>query len=130
MTWLLTTWAFVKKYWQIGLLVLGVIVGFILFRGQGSDYAKRLKEIQDAHDDEIKQINAARAEEERQHDLDVKRLQDALSAVQAQYDAAKKDLDDKKKKEIEDIVKQYGSNPNELAKQLSAATGFQIVLPA
>ena len=123
-------WTFIKKYWQIGLLILGSIVGFLLLRGQGIDFAKRLKDINDAHDEEIKQINEAREQERRQHVENERKLKETLTTIQAQYDAAKKDLDTKKKKEIEEIVKQYGSDSVELAKQLSAATGFSIILPS
>lgn len=123
-------WAFAKKYWQIFALALGAIIAAIVFREQSSSFVERLKDIQDAHDEEIKKIEAARAEERRQHEENEKKLRAALDAVQQQYDSAMKDLDDKKKKEIADLVKQYGDNPTELAKKLSAATGFSIILPS
>jgi biopolymer transport protein ExbB/TolQ len=122
-------WTFVKTYWQIILLVAGSIVGVIFFGVEKQSFNTSLKTIQDAHDQQIKAIEAARDQEAVQHTADVKQLQDALSAVQKQYDAQEKALDDKKKAEIEQIVKQYGDKPDELAKQLSAATGFDIVLP-
>jgi len=129
MIFLQKAWAFTKKYWQLALLILGAVAGVLLFRKQDTNFADDLKKIQDAHQTELRQIEAARAEEQHQHLVNEKRLQDSLEAVQAQYDSAKKDLDDKKKREIEDIVKQYGDNPTELARQLSAVTGFSIILP-
>ena len=129
MTTLSIIWAFVKKYWQIAFLVIGALVSFFLIQNQKSNFADNLKKIQDAHDAEIKQIQDARAAEAAQHEANVKKLQDTLDAVQRQNETAKKDHDDKKKKEIAEIVKNYGNKPDELAKQLSAATGFVIVLP-
>lgn len=129
MTALATAWLYVKKYWGIAVLVVGSIAAFFLFRQQGESFADNLKKIQDAHNDEVKKIQDARAEEQRQHEVNVKKLQDTLDAVQKHYDEAKEQLDSKKKREIEEIVKQHGDDPDELAKKLSEATGFVIILP-
>lgn len=123
-------WSYVKKYWSYAALLLAVIFGYLLFKKEQIDFADALKKIQEAHEEEIRKIQEAREEERRQHEANLKRLQDTLDAVQKQYDDAKKDLDTKKKKEIEDLVKQFGDNPDELAKKLSEATGFVIVLPS
>lgn len=130
MTTLATIWAYIKKYWGIAAVVVGAILAFVVFKRQDVSFADQLKQIQDAHDAELKQIQAARDEEQKEHLANEKRLQDTLDAVQKQYDSAKKDLDDKKKKEIEDIVKQYGDDPGALAQKLSESTGFTIVLPS
>ncbi len=122
-------WIFVKTYWQLLVAGLGAIVGFLLLRRSEQTFSERYKKLQDAHDAEIKKIDAARLEERAAHDANLKKLQDALNAVQAQYDAAKKQLDDSKKKEIADIVKAYSDRPDELARKLSESTGFQIILP-
>ena len=130
MTWLSTVLSYVKKYWGIAALVVGAIVAFFLFKKQDTSFSDRLKQIQDAHDVELKQIQDARDEEEREHQANEKRLKDTLDAVQQQYDAAQKDLDDKKRQEVEDLVRQYGDDPDALAKKLSEATGFTVVLPS
>lgn len=122
-------WAFVKKYWQVGLLVVGVIVGVFIFKKTDDSFTDRLKKIQNAHDEEMKKIEEAHAQEEREHEANVKKLQDTLDTIQKQYDDAKKDLDVSKKKQIEDIIKKYQNDPDALAKQLSDMTGFTIVLP-
>jgi predicted nuclease with TOPRIM domain len=105
-------------------------VGIILYKQRSDDFADHIKEIQDAQDEEVKRIEAVREEERRQHEENLKQLQETLSMVQAQYDEAKCDLDEKKKQEIIDIVNQYGSNPDELARQLSEVTGFSVILPS
>jgi Skp family chaperone for outer membrane proteins len=129
MTALATIWAYVKKYWSLALLVVGGIAAFFVFRQREISFADEYKKIKDAHDEELKRIQDARAEEQRQHEANVKKLQDTLAAVQKHYDEARKDLDAKKKAQIEDLVKKYKDDPDELAKKLSEATGFVIVLP-
>ena len=118
-----------KKYWQVGLLLAGVIIGAFIFKKTDDSFADRLKKIQDAHDEEMKKIEKAHVQEEREHEANVKKLQDTLDTIQKQYDDAKKDLDVSKKKQIENIVKKYHNDPDALAKQLSDVTGFTIVLP-
>lgn len=122
-------WSFIKKYWELFLLVAGALAAMFLLQRQKESFLDDVKRIQDAHDEEVKKINAARDEERRQRIENEKRLSAALTAIQAQYDAAKMELDSKKKKEVEQLVKDFGDNPEELAKKLSQATGFVIILP-
>ncbi len=126
-----TAWSYVKKFWGIVALVAGVIVAFFLLRRRdATTFTDQLKKIQDAHDEEIRAIALAREEEQQQRLINEKRLQDALEAVQLQYNEAKKNLDSKKKKEIEDLVKEHGDDPEALARKLSELTGFVIVMPS
>lgn len=120
---------YVKKYWQVGVLVVVVLVGFFLFRSKTSDFSNRLKDINAAHDKEIKKINDARDEEKRKLQENERILKLALDEVKKNYESAKLELSKKKEKEIIRIVKEYGNNPVELAEQLSSSTGFKIILP-
>lgn len=133
MTALAIVWAWIKKHWRMLLAVIGtvfsVLVGIFLFKRQTSNMGDQIKAINDAHAAELKQINDARAQEEAQHLANEKKLNETLAAVQAHYDAAQKELDEKKKAEVADIVKKYGDKPDELAKQLAAATGFTVIMP-
>lgn len=127
---LLIIWSFIKKYWELFLLLTGAFVTLFLLRQQKVSFMDDMKRIQDAHDEEVKRINAARDEERRQRIENERKLNNALQVVQAQYDAAKRELDDKKKKEVEQLVKEFGDRPEELARKLSEATGFVVILPS
>lgn len=122
-------WSYVKKYWGILAIVLGAIIGFLFFRRQSSNTADMIKQLNDAHALELKQINDARAAEEAQHQANENQLNAALAAVQKEYDAAQKQLDDTKKAEVAQLVKDYGNQPDVLAQKLSDTTGFKIILP-
>lgn len=126
---LLTFWSYVKKYWAYVALVVGAIVSAVLLKQQQTSVADQLKQVNDAHAAELKQINDAREAEEKQHLLDEQQLQTTLVSVEKQYDDQKKQLDDQKRAEVIAIVKQYGDDPVALAKKLSDATGFEIILP-
>jgi len=121
--------AFLKKYWKYALASGAFIVGLLLLRKDRSGLLKQLEEIRTAHEKEIKQINAIREAERLKNEEDLFKLQKRLAEVQKQYDEAKIELDKKKKKEIEDLITQFGDDPVELAERLSAATGFRVILP-
>jgi hypothetical protein len=118
-----------KKNWQILLLVLGLIFSVMLFKKRDQNFAERLEKIQDDHRKEVQKINKIHEEERRLHEENESKLKEALTLIQAKYDSSKKELDEKKKKQIQTIVKEYGSRPSELAIQLSNVTGFEIILP-
>jgi uncharacterized membrane-anchored protein YhcB (DUF1043 family) len=126
---MVTLWAHIKKYWAYVVLVVGVIIGIAFFSRDRVNFADQLKKIQDNHDEEIKRIQEIREEELRQHLANERRLNDTLDVIKKQYDDAKKDLDDKKRKEIEGIVRQYASDPEGLATKLAEVTGFNVILP-
>lgn len=121
-------WTYIKKYWELFLLIVGAFVYVLLYRKQKESFIDDLKKVQEAHEEEIRKINKAREDERTKLEENEKRLRVTLETVQKQYDEARKELDEKKKKEIETLVNQYGDKPDELAKRLSDVTGFEIVL--
>ncbi len=122
---------FFKKHWQpfaLGLVVVLVVFCFKFFLNKKSqDTSAQIKQMQDAHDTEIKKILDIRDEERHQHEENVKNLQSQLSSIQTVHDKEEKELDVKKTAEIKKIVKDYGDDPSALAQQLSNVTGFQII---
>lgn len=121
--------SFLKKYWSHLLLVVVLVASTLVIRSQKSEFVNDMQKVQEAHVVEIQKIQDARVEERKQLEANVKKLEQTLSIVQQQYDSAKKDLDAKKKKEVEEIIELYKDDPETLAKKLSESTGFQIILP-
>lgn len=124
-------WTYVKKYWFIAAIIVAFVVGGFLglTRGKKLNISQALRSVTLAHEEEIRQIQVAREIERSEHLANEQRLKDTLDAVQKQYDSAKKELDEKKKREVADLVKRYGNDPDTLAKKLADATGFKVVLP-
>jgi hypothetical protein len=118
-----------KKNWKILILILTAIFAVFLFRRRETDFANQLKKIHFDHQEQLNQINKEREKERKRLEENELRLKKILSEIQAQYESSKKDLTEKKKAEVQTIIKKYGDQPNELAEQLSAVTGFKIILP-
>lgn len=121
--------SFLKKYWSHLLLVVVLVASTLVLRSQKNEFVNDMQKVQEAHVVEIQKIQDARVEERKLLEANVKKLEQTLSIVQQQYDSAKKDLDAKKKKEVEEIIELYKDDPETLAKKLSESTGFQIILP-
>lgn len=120
---------YVKKYWQVALLIVGVIVGVVIFRRKDISFVEDYQKIQDVHKKELDAIQAANDEERKKLQANQAQLQTALDTIQKQYDSQQKQLDDAKKAEIAQIVKDHGNDPDALAQKLSDATGFKVILP-
>lgn len=122
-------WLWIKKYWKIFALIIGAVVGYVLFRGQNISFAEDFKKIQQTHEDELKKIDEARVEERLKSEQNFVRLKGALKVVEDEYAKQRVELDSKKKKEIKQIVEEAGDDPAALAVKLSEATGFIIIMP-
>ncbi len=127
---LLKAYAFLKKYWGLFALVVGAVFAAVVFQKRENTFADEREKINQIHLDELKKIQEIRLLEQAKNEESQRKLEATLLSVQAQYEDAKKDLDEKKKAQIVELVKKHGGNPAELAKQLSALTGFVVVLPS
>lgn len=122
-------WAFIKKYWGVAAIVVGAIVALFLFRKSRTDISAALQKLQATHDAEIARIDAIRAREAEEHRVNEQRYRETLAKIEDQYAQAKQEIDAKKRREVEDIVKRHGDDPVALADELHKATGFRVILP-
>jgi len=122
-------WIFLKKNSGYIAAVLGALLAYTLFQRKNASLIDQLRVVRETHEEQLKKIEAARKEEREKNIKELELLKKRLEHVQQQYEDAKKDLDKKKKSEIENIIKKHSSDPSALAQKLSEATGFQIILP-
>jgi hypothetical protein len=117
-----------KKYWQYVALFFVGIFGFIIFRKKevASDDQKSSR---DSKNNQLDQIDVIRKDERDQQDAVDKTLEDGLKVVEQQYEQQKKELTQKKKEEIKNVLEMHKNDPVGLAKKLSEVTGFKIIMP-
>jgi len=120
---------FLKKFWGYLVTGVGIVIGLLIFKKRTTTYELEIEGLRSSHKKEIEDINNARDAERKQYEENERKFQEALKAIQKKYDDAKKDLDEKKKSDIKDIVVKYGNRPDILAQKLSEVTGFKIILP-
>jgi len=122
-------WEFIKKYWQIILLVCVVGGGYAWVRHQQSVSAALAAQLDVSHQQEIAEINKARAIEVQQHAEQLKKLQDSIAAIQAQYVQAQAQIDAQQAAQVTQIVKKYGNDAAGLTQLLADKFGFIVVPP-
>jgi Skp family chaperone for outer membrane proteins len=120
---------FFKKSWGYLVAGLGVVFGVMLFRKKVDHYENIVQKLQDSHQKQLDEIEAARKEERKKHEENERKYQERMALIEKEYEAAKAELDEKKRKEIEGIVKKYGNQPDKLAQRLADVTGFKIIMP-
>jgi hypothetical protein len=129
---MLKIWSFLKNYSKIILFLTLGVIGIFLFRRKHQTLQNLLDEIQELkedHREELKEIDREREKERKAYKENEENLKLALDVVRKKYEESQLELSSKKEKEIQKIVKEYGKDPDELAKQLSSATGFKIIPP-
>jgi hypothetical protein len=119
----------IKKYWFYFTSFAVFVLGFLFFRKKTSSLVDQISEINERHSKEIERINEIRLKERELLKKNEEILRKTLAEITVKYEEAQRELTKKKKEEIEKIVKEYGSDPDELAIQLSNVTGFKIVYP-
>jgi len=117
-----------KKYWQyIAIFFIGIF-GFILLRKKDTPTDDQ-KLTRESKDNQLDQIDDIRKGERDQQDNVDKALEEGLKVVEQQYEQQKKELTEKKKEEIKNVIQNHKDDPVGLAKKLSEVTGFKIIMP-
>jgi hypothetical protein len=120
---------FFKNSWGYLVAGIGVVFGLAFFRKKVDHYENIVQKLQDSHQKELDEIKKAREEERKKYEENERKYQERMAAIEKEYETAKKELDEKKRKEVEDIVKKYGNQPDKLAQRLAEVTGFKIIMP-
>jgi uncharacterized protein YlxW (UPF0749 family) len=117
-------WNFFASHWRAWVLATVVLVAYGAWKNRAANAA--IVALNAANQQEIAQINQARADEEAQHQQEVQQLQDSLNQIQQQYQAAQAQLAAQQAAEQKQIVKQYGNDPTGLANLLAGKMGFRV----
>jgi hypothetical protein len=124
------TWTFLKENASIALSVIVVVVAMISMSTCGDrSIETRLDAMAIAHTEEIRRLTEATEEERRRHDENMRRLREDLDQVARRHDEAIAALEKKKTQQVDALVRKYEDDPVGVAKQISAITGFQVVMP-
>lgn len=117
--------AFLKKH--AVLICLGLALSLAAyFKFQQVSLADELQKFQKIHDEELKKINDARAEEVALHKKNEDQLKSALDEVEKNYISAQVALKQKRRIEAERVITVTERDPSKLADELSRVTGIKV----
>ena len=124
------TWGYVKPHIVPVLLSLGVLITcWYVFSRQRDTYMDSLLKHRETYDEQIKKIVEAQVREREQREENFKKLQGELELTKKVYEDSLKELQEKKSKQVNQLVQKYKDDPTGMAQQLSDITGFQLVTP-
>ena len=123
--WLKKCKALCKKYWQMLVGAAIPILLIIIFR-KGDDLKNVLERIHEDYEKEIDVINMSHEKEIANREEARKIYLESIKKIEENYYNANKDLDSKKRKEIEKVISDNVDNPDEITRRISEITGFEI----
>lgn len=118
-------WALCKKYWQICLGAAIPLILMIIFRKKG-DLSGVLDRARDDHKKEVDVINKIHQDEIKAREEAQKRYFDTIRDLEEKYKQAQGELESKKKKQVQKILKENADNPEEITRRIAELTGFEI----
>ena len=132
MTWLVTkktlkkAWVWLKHNWYVPAVLIYTVVLWIFFRRKDKAHDV-LKVRSESYKKQIDAINEIHKEEVEKRDKILEKYGIILKDLEEQYEKDSLELDEKKKKEVKDLVEKYNEQPDELAKLLAEKYGLEYV---
>lgn len=121
--------AFLKSYWYIPVAAVAAIVVYLLTRdSKVVDWKKVLKDANQAHDQEVKAIEKADKEKIEAINRANNRMQQAQEQLKTELDRNSRELDEKKAKRVQKIIKDLKDDPHALANELEKETGVRVII--
>ena len=113
-------WVFLKTHWYIPVII---IVGIVL-KSQNNKMLKIIDAQKESYEKQKAAIENAEKEKEAKKQKIEKEYNDAVASIEAVYKVQDKELEERKKKEIKNIVKKYYNNPEEISSRISKSFGL------
>ena len=114
-----------KKYWQI-LVGAAIPVVIWLLTRKSDNLDEVLQRIKEDHDKEIDIINESHVKEIELREKALKDHEERLKVIEEEHAKAEVELSNKKKKQIDKIVRENQESPEEITKRIAEITGLEI----
>ena len=130
MTWLVVkkalkkTWVWLKHNWYIPAVLVYTVVLWIFFRRKDKAHDV-LKVRSKSYEAQIEAINKSHAEEIEKRDEILKQYNETINRLEEEFEKKNKELDNKKRKAVKEIVEKHYNDPDALARMLSEKFGFE-----
>jgi len=110
-------WTWLKHNWKAPFVVLFVLFTWLILRRK--NVAEQVLKIREAsYKAQIDAINHAHAEELKKRDEILEQYTKTVSNLEKEFAKNNKELDEKKKKSVKEMVEKYYNDPDTLAKML------------
>jgi hypothetical protein len=121
---------FFKKSWGWFLLVPAGILGLVvLFWKNGKDWFKLLLAVRESSQLETKEVRDIREKEIEEQRKNKEKIDKVIEQMRLRHEKEDVELDESKKKQVDELLKSYNNDPDKLTDELAKVTGFKIILP-
>ena len=119
-------WVWIKHNWHVPAVLIYTLVLWMVFRRKDTAFAV-LEERNKSYKDQIDVINKSHEEELEKRNKVIEKYNDLITKIEEKYSADRQELDNKKRKEVKDLVEKYHDDPDALAKLIAEKYGLNYV---
>ena len=118
---------FIKNYWYIPFVLVVFSISALMFRSNNKRMIEMLKSSIQNYEKEIDILKKSHEKEIEERDKLLDQYNNVIGELEKQFEEKKDILDEKKRKEVKEIVEKYRDDNEALAKKLSEKFGVDYV---
>ena len=121
------TWSFLKNYWYVPVVAIISVLGYLLAKKDKLPINEILKASKKTHEIEKAAIEQAAKQKVSAKQKVQEEYENAVRAISHVHRIQNKQLEEKSKKEIKEIVKKHYNEPDKISKDISDLFGIKYV---
>jgi uncharacterized membrane protein YhiD involved in acid resistance len=126
-----TSWkkaaVWLKNYWYFPIIFIAAVFLLLLSRGSNAKMFKLLENQKENYRKEIEAINGHNAKSDRKKKEIVEANKERLEEIEAEYDIKIRDLKGDREQRLQETIKEFENNPQEMAKRIAAILDAHVV---
>ena len=112
-------WVWLKNYWYFPVIAILALALFLSGKGKNNKLFDLMEGQREKYKQEIETINKANAEKDKKKAEAIKANKEKIREIEEQFDIKVDQLERHKEIELEETIKKYENNPDELARKIA-----------
>ena len=112
-------WVWFKNYWYFPVIAILALALFLSGKGKNNKLFDLMEGQREKYKQEIEIINKANVEKDEKKAEAIKVNKEKIKQIEEQFDIKVDQLEKHKEIELEETIKKYEDNPDELAKKIA-----------
>ena len=121
------TWALLKAYWYLPLLLSWAITAWFFFGRRSGTITKVLYTAEKSYRDQVKTLEDSHKEEISKRDKALERYLKTVRAMELELGKRKLELRDSEKERVRELAEKFKNKPDEYTKRIAEEFGFEYV---
>tara|TARA_B100001758_G_scaffold158263_1_gene136409 strand:- start:711 stop:1115 length:405 start_codon:yes stop_codon:yes gene_type:complete len=124
---LMSTWLWLKTYWQVPVLAAWSVIVYILSKRSTDALVEVMNAKKESYEKQINELKTRHNNEIMERDRLIKQYHETVSAIEKKYEEQEKKLEAKEKRKIKEIVKKSKGEPDVIKAEIEKSFGFVFV---